>query len=135
MAEAGESNVVRFAEMRANLVSAIEFLANSPTKWKHAWYDENGTLVSFIDLDMAVNILFDDIPDLAIDARRAIGDTLANEAEAETVQCVARARDIVLDVDYPDDLDEDYVKTPRWLDVVQAAREAQRVTGRTEATT
>lgn len=118
--------------MRLNLISAVRFLANSPIEWKRVRYDEGGTLISFIDFDMAIHILFDDISDLDVDPRTQIGYTLASEAEAEAMRSLVRALDIVLDVDYPDDLDEDYVKTPRWLDVVAAAREAQRVIALTE---
>jgi hypothetical protein len=130
--EAGESNGVRFVQMRANLISAVRFLANSPTEWKHVRYDEGGTLVSFIDFDMAINILFHDVSDLESDPRAQIGYALANETEADAMQRLVRALDIVLDVDYPDDLDEDYVKTPRWLDVVETAREALRIINATE---
>ena len=129
--EAGESNGVRFAHMRANLISAVRFLANSPVEWKHVRYDKAGTLVSFIDFDMAIHILFDDT-DIASDPRARIGDMLANETEAHAMQRLVQALKIVLDVDYPDDLDEDYVKTPRWLNVVEAAREALRSMNVTE---
>ncbi|MGV3551692.1 SCO4402 family protein [Rhizobium sp.] len=120
--KAGEE--VKFPLMRANLVSAIEFLANSTVEWKHVRYDEAGTLVSFIDFDLAIHILFDDIDNLCSDPRAQIGYTLANEAEADAVQRLCRTLEIVLDMDDPDDLGESYVRTPRWLDVAKLAAEA-----------
>jgi hypothetical protein len=127
MEEVDDSGRVQLAPIRANLISAIAFLANSASEQKHVRYDENGNLASFFDFDLAINILFDDIPYLDSDPRRQIGISLANEAEADAVHAVVQALDLVLEVDYPDDIDEHFVTTPRWVDVVSAAHNALQV--------
>ena len=127
MEEAGDSGRGQLSPFRVNLIVAIEFLANSPSEQKHVRYDKDGKLSSFFDFDLAINILFDDIPYLDSDPRRQIGINLANEAEAEAVHALVQALDLVLEVDYPDDIDEHYVRTPRWRAVVEAAHTALQV--------
>jgi hypothetical protein len=122
-----ENTEDQLSSSRANLIDAVRFLANSPTEPKHERYDENGKLISFFDFDLAIHILFDDIPGLDSDPRSQIGMNLANEAEAEAVSTLIQKFNAVLDSDYPDDVDIDYVKTPRWLNVVEAARVALKV--------
>ena len=117
----------QLSPFRVNLIDAVRFLTNSLKEPKHEHYDENGKLISFFDFDLVIHILFDDIPNLDTNPRSQIGINLANEAEADAVLAVVQALVVVLDVDCPDDIDIDYVKTPRWLDVVEAARIALRV--------
>ena len=120
---------IKYPYMRLNLLSAIEFLANSRSDWRIEEYDDDGKLVRFFDLDEAYHLLFDDMRGMEQDPRGHIGITLFNEAEADAIGKLHKAMMIVLDVDYPDDLDEDYVKTARWLAVVDGAEKALAIMG------
>jgi hypothetical protein len=118
---------LRFPDMRVNMMDAIEFLAGSDEIIRIEEYEESGTLMLFFDFDLAIHLLFDDISDLSRNTSAAIGDVLYDEDEAMAVAAVIEALNIVLEIDYPDDLDMDYVKTPRWLAVIESARNALKV--------
>ena len=118
---------IRFPQLRLDLISAIDFLAESDVNHHVAGYDSAGKVTSYIDFDLSVHILFDDIHDLQTNSYNLIGSILRNESEASIISKLTVELDKVIDEDYPDDLDEAYVKTPQWQRVVKLAKEARSI--------
>lgn len=114
---------VRFPEMRREIIGAIKALAD-PEYQEAVWVKRIYPHPRYYDdFDLNISILYDDTAVLE-DPYAAIGSTLASRGEADALASLAEAINALLDVEGDDLSDADYINSPRWGAVVEAARAA-----------
>lgn len=120
-------NNVRYPLMRAEVIGAVQSLADPDYQWR-VWvrreYPKPGY---YDDFAMNIHILFDDTTVLE-DPDGAVGDILRSPAEAEALRRLAEALNHVLDtVGRGDEPDQNYLESAHWSAVIEAADAALHV--------
>ncbi|MFI5520503.1 hypothetical protein [Streptomyces platensis] len=122
-------DIVQLPEMRQEIISAVKALSDSDYQ-QRVWIDRIYPHADFFDdFTLNVNTLYDDTTVLD-DPAAALGQTLADDAEVEAMQCLADRLDEILDAIGRDADDIAFLRSPLWSGVVTAAQEALRVLGR-----
>jgi hypothetical protein len=114
--------VIKFPDMRENLIGAIRYLANSETEITHKKVDGEGNLLEYFDFSLAVHIIYDDIPGMEDSHEGCIGDILKNEDEEKCMKELIKNLNYVLDVDEVGELDKNYILSKHWQLVIKSAR-------------
>ncbi|MGC4009576.1 MAG: hypothetical protein QM805_11665 [Pseudomonas sp.] len=87
---------LQYEHMRLNLISALKFVAKTDEEIVHARHNGAGELVSFIDLNVAVGIIFDMVPYIVDEPEKAIGELLVDQHEADVVKLAVDTLDAAL---------------------------------------
>ncbi|WP_435812251.1 SCO4402 family protein [Streptomyces olivaceoviridis] len=121
--EFSELNSVSFPEMRGNVVSAVQALADEDYQ-QRVWIDREYPHEGYYDdFDMNLHILFDDTLVLE-DPTAAVGTILRSKEEVEAMGALASALDALLATEGRDKTDAEYIASPLWHAVLRAASAA-----------
>lgn len=116
---------VRYPEMRIQVLSAVNALADRDYQ-QRVWIDRIYPHENYYDdLDLNISILYDDtlvLPDPAT----ALGTILANTVEVGSLRSLAEHLDPIID-ELGDSPDSRYLSHPKWPGVVSAANAALEV--------
>lgn len=116
---------VRFPEMRREILSALDALAD-PAYQQRVWIEKRMPTPQYHDdLDLNVHILYDDTSVLP-DPGTGLGAFLADAAEVEALREVGAALDPLIS-GLGDASDATYLADGRWPSVVAAAKVAAGV--------
>lgn len=116
---------MKYPGMRSELVRYLSALGD-PKYQEECWVNNRCPEgVEHDELSLSVHFLFDDTS-LSEDPARCIGVFLKNLDEAQAVQEVCRALDVVLDEVGPGRPDLAYISSTNWPRVVEAAQRARR---------
>jgi hypothetical protein len=117
---------VRFPYMRAEIIGAINSLADPDYQWR-VWIERIYPHENYYDdFGLNVHILYDDTHVLE-DPVGAIGAYLRSQEEAAALIGLAEALDTVFSTLGTELADIEYVRSPLWGRVVESARSAARV--------
>jgi hypothetical protein len=118
--------MVKYPHMRKELIFSIRTLAD-PVYQRRVWVDLELPRTPFEDcFDMAIHIIFDDLC-LNTNLDQAIGPVLRNDTEAQAVQRLVEKIDILFDRMGLSATDQEYINSPYWPDVLEAASAAYEV--------
>lgn len=130
MEELEPAVIVRYPEMRLQVFSAVSALAD-PQYQQRVWLDRIYPHENYYDdLDLNINILYDDTSVLS-DPASTMGQILANHEEVEGFRSLAGLLDPIID-ELGDSSDSRYMSHPGWPAVVDAAKSALAVMRSTE---
>lgn len=117
--------MVKYPDMRRMLIENIHILSDRQHQ-QRVWvqFDIDPNIVD--NFDEVVHFFFDDTT-LAEEPDALVGIILKNAEEAQVVKKVTKAIDHLLDTLGKKCPDEEYVSSPEWDAVVQAAREAKAI--------
>ena len=118
---ASSATSVRYPHMRAEVVLAVQSLADTAYQqrvWTRREYPHDGF---YDDFTQNVNILFDDTGVLP-DPASAVGDVL-HRGEVDPMAALGNVLDALID-ELGDANDSHYLEHPRWPHVVRAAQAA-----------
>ena len=121
-----ELNSVRLPEMRMNVISAIEALADREYQ-RRVWIDRKYPSEGYYDdFTLNINILYDDT--LVLRGPRAtLGLILESEEEVAVLDELASALNALFEVEGTEKEDWEYIESPFWERVVQSASAALQV--------
>lgn len=112
---------VEFPDARLNVVAVLESLADTGHQ-RRVWLDRGPAPDDAVDnLDLVVHVLFDDSRVLE-DPEETVGEVLRSRDEARAARALAEVLGPLVD-ELGDVGDEVYLASPRWPDVVTAARD------------
>ena len=115
--------MVKYPKMREELLETLRSLAEREYQhkvWLEGDYPPGIECDSF---DEAVHFLYDDTV-LAENPDAAIGVIIENEKEARSIAAVCQAIDSVFEVLGTEASDGEYITSPEWTSVVEAASKA-----------
>lgn len=111
---------VRHPYLRSEIVDAVRSLADREHQ-QRVWLDRNYPTPSYDeDFDAVVHWLFDDT-DVLTDPASLVGSIVRTAAEADVMAPLRAALDTLLDTLGAELSDEEYVSSPLWDPVVEAA--------------
>ncbi|MEV0821621.1 SCO4402 family protein [Nonomuraea rubra] len=115
----------RFPEMRAEIISAVSALAD-PAYQERVWLRRIYPHPQYYDdFDLNIHILYDDTTVLE-NPQRAIGNLLVSQQEADALAMLAKALQKLFDAEGISRSDQEYMNSPCWREVVEAARQAKQ---------
>jgi len=114
---------VKFPWMRAELINTLNKLADREHQ-RRVWVDRKYPNEKYYDdFDMSVHYLYDHTT-VALEPLEWIGLVLKNEHEAELVGEVGQALERLFAALGTEKTDKEYIESPLWDDVVEAAKRA-----------
>ena len=119
---------VRFPEMRAEIVGAVAALADPAYQWS-AWVRRELPEGHYDEFTLRIHILYDDTQVLE-DPDRTVGVYLKSQEEADAMRGLGHAIDSLFAELGTERSDEEYLRAPGWDLVVDAAKNAQRILGK-----
>ncbi|GAB3484593.1 SCO4402 family protein [Amycolatopsis cihanbeyliensis] len=116
------TSVVRYPDMRANVVGAVRALAD-PEFQRRAWIRKGPPQPGFaFDFTFYVNVL-DDVR-MREDPAATIGEILRNQKEVDVMKELASSLESLFHELGVERTDEEYLASPLWKPVVAAAKDA-----------
>lgn len=110
---------IRFPEMRHEIVRAVKALADPVYQWS-AWIRRELPPGEYDEFTHRIHILYDDTQVLE-DPDAVIGIYLRSQKEADAMRYLAQAIDSLFDELGTDLSDEEYLRSPGWAAIVDAA--------------
>ena len=120
-----ELSQLKYPSMREELVDYINGLGNKEYQYQ-AWVKGERPGGGHDELDYAIHFLYDDT-DLADDPESMIGWILTGKNEADAITVLIDSLNIFFDIYGTGLSDEEYLAKDEWSDVINAAKEANKI--------